>query len=490
MRMKFLKRFRPTKLLKHFSEPPRDPRAQAARIDFMEENVLLPVKAFMIFLLFSFIYLSGAFDKPSKNTFSGTTALEIEQARINLEETVMLKEERERKDSSFKRVKAYFWGYVAISAVGAFFLIFMDRFNLNFIQWLVVFVNLMDAVFLTAWTFETGALRDSLYWIFLGLIIRNAVSVPITAMQISLNISLIGCFTFAGIWDWAYVDAGIQNSAAETVPFEAFTVRIVLMALLMVCCYGVQTIFDNQRQAREDREDFAARQQQLETAGRLAAEIAHQIKNPLSIITNSLFTLERNLAKDGAQEAKPPRQLEIIREEVDRADRIITELMGYAQLAEGRVENLDVADEIERAIEQVFPPGSDFKTAIERNIEPGLPFLKMQRGHLNEILVNILKNSRDIQNGDARIEILARQDKEFHILITIDDNGPGIPPERVEQVFEPYFTTKGDGSGLGLSIVKHNTEIYGGRVRARPSALKGARFEIELPTRTLMRLSK
>jgi signal transduction histidine kinase len=163
--------------------------------------------------------------------------------------------------------------------------------------------------------------------------------------------------------------------------------------------------------------------------------------------------------------------------------------MGYAQLAEGRVENLDVADEIERAIEQVFPPGSEFDTTIERNIEPDLPALKMQRGHLNEILVNILKNSRDVQNNDARIEIHARQDKEFQVTITIDDNGPGIPPERGEQVFEPYFTTKDTGSGLGLSIVKHNTEIYGGQVRVAAGALKGARFEIELPTRTLMRLS-
>jgi signal transduction histidine kinase len=486
--MKFLKRLRLIRLLKLFSEPPRDPRAQAARIDFMEENVFLPVKAFVIFLLFSFIYGSGTFDPPSPNIVPRTTQLEIEQARVDMEETVKLKEETERKNASIKRVKGYFWIYLTLSSAGAFFLIFMGRFNLNFIQWLVVFINLIDAIFLTAWTFETGALKDSLYWIFLGLIIRNAVSVPIPAMQISLNLCLVGCFAFAGIWDWAYVDAGLQGSGGELIPVEAFTVRLVLMALLMVCCYGVQTIFDNQRQAREDKEDFAARQQQLESAGRLAAEVAHQIKNPLSIITNSLFTLERNMKKEDPAKSQPSRQLEIIREEVDRADRIITELMGYAQLAEGRVENLDVNDEIERAIEQVFPPGSDFETAVELNIEPDLPALKMQRGHLNEILVNILKNSRDVQNGDARIHIQAHQGDNDQVTITIDDNGPGILPKRVEQVFEPYFTTKDSGSGLGLSIVKHNTEIYGGHVRVASGSLKGARIEIELPTRTLMRL--
>lgn len=486
--MNFLRRFRLKRLLRLFNEPPRDPRAQSDRICFMEERVLLPVKAFVIMLLFGFIYGSGTFDTPSRNIVVRTTQLEIEQARVDVEETVKLKEEIERKNASNRRVKRYVWTYLALSSVGAFFLVFMGRFNLSFIQWLVVFANLTDAIFLTAWTFETGALRDSLYWIFLGLIIRNAVSVPITAMQISLNLCVVACFAFAGIWDWAYVDAGLQGTEDVAIPVEALTVRLVLMALLMLCCYGVQTIFDNQRQAREDKEEFAARQQQLETAGRLAGEIAHQIKNPLSIITNSLYTLEKHLGTEDKGETRQPRQLEIIREEVERADRIITELMGYAQLAEGRVENLDVADEIERAIEQVFPPGSDFETVIERNIEPNLPALKMQRGHLNEILVNILKNSRDVQNGDAQIEIHASQAKDYHIFITIDDNGPGIPPERVEQVFEPYFTTKDSGSGLGLSIVKHNTEIYGGHVHVAASELHGARFEIELPTRTLMRL--
>lgn len=483
--MNILKRILSLRFFRLYLNPARDPQAQKARIDFMEENVFLPVKGFVIILLFSFIYGSGTFNHPVPT--SASDAPEIGLDRAALAETINLIEDS-KFEFSVKRVKGFFWAYVAINTVGALFLIFMHRFNLNFIQWLVVAINLIDAVFLTAWTIETGALTNSLYWIFLGLIIRNAVSVPIPAMQITLNLSVIGCFAFAGVMDKAIVDAGLERLDTEAVPVEAFLVRLMLMALLIVCCYGVQALFDKQREAREDKEDFAARQQQLETAGRLAAEIAHQIKNPLSIITNSLFTLEKKMKKDGDEESPPSRQLEIIREEVDRADRIITELMGYAQLAEGRVENLDVADEIERAIEQVFPQGADFKTVIKRDIEPGLPALKMQRGHLNEILVNIFKNSRDVQNGDARIEIHARQDKEFHVLITIDDNGPGIPPERVEQVFEPYFTTKGDGSGLGLSIVKHNTEIYGGHVRVAPSPLKGARFEIELPTRTLMRL--
>lgn len=485
--MNFLRKIKLLKFFSLFAAPAKDPQAQEARIDFMEENVFLPVKAFVIFLLFSFIYGSGTFEHPHPADETPSEDLEIKRAEVDLEETVQLQTEAEQKISTIKRVKGYFWAYVTVSGIGAFFLLFMHRFNLNFIQWLVVLVNLIDAIFLTAWTFETGALTDSLYWILLGLIIRNAVSVPVAAMQVSLNLCTIGCFAFAGIVDWAYVVEGIKDSGAETVPVQALTVRLALMALLTVCCQGVQILFDNQRQAREDKEEFAARQQQLETAGRLAAEIAHQIKNPLSIITNSLFTLERHVNREQGDDAKPNRQLEIIREEVDRADRIITELMGYAQLAEGRVENLALANEVTRALEQVFPPGASFNTVVETDISPDLPPLKMQHGHLNEILVNILKNSRDIQDEDARIEIGARLGSNENVIVTIDDNGPGIADDSVERVFEPYYTTKNKGSGLGLSIVKHNSEIYGGHVRVVPGNLKGARFEIELPTRTLMR---
>jgi signal transduction histidine kinase len=487
--MKTAQRNRFSELLRVLISPARDPRTQEARIDFMEENVFLPVKVFVIFLLFFFIYFSGTFG-PQANQLSANFRAEPD---IVLDKDsgmglTGLAEDVER-DYSFDRVTKTFWVYVGINFITAFFLIYMHRFNITFIQWIVVANSLIDAVFLTAWSAETGLLTDSIYWIFLGLIIRNGVSMPVPTLQIASNLAIVGCFIYGGVYNRIFLAMDLRGMDEGSLDVESLAVRIGLMLMLMATGLGVQVLFDKQREALEDKEDFAARQQQLETAGRLAAEIAHQIKNPLSIITNSLFTMERKIKKDEGDEAQPPRQLEIIREEVNRVDRIITELMGYAQLAEGRVENLDVADEIERAIEQVFPPGSEFDTTIERNIAPDLPALKMQRGHLNEILVNILKNSRDVQNGDARIEIHARQDKEFQVTITIDDNGPGIPPERGEQVFEPYFTTKDTGSGLGLSIVKHNTEIYGGQVRVAAGALKGARFEIELPTRTLMRLS-
>jgi two-component system, NtrC family, sensor kinase len=182
-------------------------------------------------------------------------------------------------------------------------------------------------------------------------------------------------------------------------------------------------------------------------------------------------------------------QLNIIREEVERADRIITELMGYARLSEGRVEKLSVTEELERAIEQVFPPAAKYKVTVKRHYSPALPGVLMQRGHLSEVLVNLLQNAREAMNGQGTIEVAARYGENYSIIVTISDNGPGIPEERLEQVFEPYFTTKEKGTGLGLSIVKHNVDLYGGKIRVESKLGKGTTFILEFPGKTFLRLS-
>jgi signal transduction histidine kinase len=112
----------------------------------------------------------------------------------------------------------------------------------------------------------------------------------------------------------------------------------------------------------------------------------------------------------------------------------------------------------------------------------------MQRGHISEVFVNILQNAREAMQGKGAIMVGTRYGENYSVVVTISDNGPGIPPEKVSQIFEPYFTTKEKGTGLGLAIVKHNTEIYGGTVDIESELGNGTRFTINLPARTLMRI--
>lgn len=268
---------------------------------------------------------------------------------------------------------------------------------------------------------------------------------------------------------------------------------IVLVAWAL-CCYGIQVLFEKQKRAEAEATEFAVRQERLQTAGRLAAEIAHQIKNPLGIITNAAFCLQRAV-RDGETSAEErgqdiDQQVQIIREEVDHADQIITELMGYAQLAEGTVERLEVGDEVDNAILEVFPPSVKYRVEVVKRYEPSLQSLLMQKRHLSSILVNLLQNAREAMNGVGRIEVEVRYGKNDSVIIAISDNGPGIAPDKIDKIFEAHFSTRAKGTGLGLAIVKHNTEIYGGVVNVESELGKGTRFTLEFPARILMRLSK
>ena len=283
--------------------------------------------------------------------------------------------------------------------------------------------------------------------------------------------------------DFEDTGRSLRNVPVMQDPTEPFLVRVIVIWLMTICCYGVQVLFEKQRQATDEAREFSNRQAQLRSAGRLAAEIAHQIKNPLGIINNAAYSLQRVLL-----DAKGSEQVEIIREEVERSDRILTRLMGYAQLAEGQVEKLNVTEELDRAITAVFPPGAKYQVKIERDYSTELPLLMMQRGHLSEILKNLLQNAREAMNGEGHLTVSAHNGLDSSIVVRVGDNGPGIPKERLGKIFQPYFSTKEKGTGLGLSIVKHNTEIYGGIVHVESELGKGTRFMVQLPTRTVMKL--
>jgi signal transduction histidine kinase len=264
---------------------------------------------------------------------------------------------------------------------------------------------------------------------------------------------------------------------------EPFFLRLVVLLLMSAGCYGTQLLLERQEFAVEE----TARRSQLRSAGRLAAEFAHQIKNPLAIINNAAFSLQRSLRDN---KADATHQIQIIQEEVARADRVITQIVGYAQLSEGRVEKLEVIEELDRAIAQVFPPAVPTGIKIHREYGRGFPPLLMQRGHLLEMFVNLLQNAREALHGQGNIYVTAENYRDYSIEISVRDDGPGIAPEKAERIFEAYYTTKEKGTGLGLAIVKHNVELYGGTIRVESKLGQGAKFILLFPAKMLMRLHK
>jgi len=442
--------------------PPQE--QMAVRLQTVERDVILPVKACFILILIFNLFFSSWFDN------------------VALPQT-----------DAQKAVQRFFPVYLLLNVIVAAVLLFRRKMPTVVTQRFIFASNFMDGVFLAALVVMTNGVESALYWLFVALIVRNALSCPLAAPQLILNFSFSLLYLAASLVEW-FVTRSISDvddtprlpgEEFAKFPVETFLLRMFVLWLAAAWCYAMQVLFEKHRRAAEEGQEYAVRQEQLRSAGRLAAKIAHQIKNPLGIINNAAYSVQRAL-----QEGKPvnPQQIEIIREEIDRADQTITKLMGYSQLAEGRVERLNVADEIESAIAQAVPAAAKYPVQVERDIAPNLPALLMQKAHLGEVLVNLIQNAREaFVGGKGRITVGAKADEDHSVVVTIADDGPGIPKSRLDKIFQAYFTTKEKGTGLGLSIVKHNVELYGGTVRAESELGKGTRFILHFPTRTIVR---
>lgn len=443
--------------------PPPDSPQLERRIRIMERDIVLPAKAAAIAMLMHSFYFTPWIGIVSSNL-----------------------------DVAVESTQYFFWLYVVVNAVVALLLLFMDHLPIAAVEWAVFTMSLVDGIFVSALTLVTGGYDSIMYWIFLGLIVRSSVSVPRATSQLMLNFTLIACYVLAGVIDISLAEnlarAEIHIMDVPENPAEHLLLRLILLLLMTGCCYALQVLLERHRQALEQAQEFALRENQLHSAGRLAAEFAHQIKNPLAIINNAVFSLRRAI-----QEKKGDLNVQImmIEEEVGRADRIIEQVMGYAQLSEGRVEKVDVKEALDQAVLQVFPPGAQYKIHIHRDYAQDFPPLLMQRRHVAETFLNLLQNARDALDGkEGNVFVKARCWNDYTVEVSIADDGPGLANGKKEQIFEPYYTTKPKGTGLGLATVKHNVELYGGSVRVESELGKGACFTVLFPGRTLVKLSK
>jgi len=442
-----------------FEIPAPDAARSRRRIELMERTLMLPAKLFFVGVVFySFNYSPWMFQISSG------------------------------MDVTVETVQLIFWFYILISTLLALPLFAAARLPLALLQWTVVTSALVDGLLLAAMTLITGGMDSILFWLFLGLILRNAVSVPPGFSQLFLNFATSLCYALVAVMD-VVVANNLDETTSRALDLspqegigEPFVLRMLVLWLTTMTCYGVQAFFEKQRLAAEEAGEFAARENQLHSAGRLAAEFAHQIKNPLAVINNAAYSLRRALHQTNPAAEQ---QLEIIQEEVARADRVITQVMGYAQLSEGRVEKLDVVKKIDQAIAQVFPAALPTEIRLVKKFAAHPPPLLMQRAHLSEIMVNLLQNAREAlgARGNILVEVVALRDQAMEI--SVADDGPGIAPDKVERIFEAYFTTKEKGTGLGLAIVKHNVELYGGTVRVDSELGKGAKFTVVFPAKAL-----
>ena len=229
-------------------------------------------------------------------------------------------------------------------------------------------------------------------------------------------------------------------------------------------------------------EDQIRRSERLASIGELAASIAHEIRNPLGAISNSVCMLKQDLSLNGDDQ----KLFEMVVEETDRLNNIITNFLTFAHPAEyhfAKTDILAIINETLLLLEQ--DERFNEKIKIIKVYENNIPKVYLDQNWIRKVFWNLLVNSIDAMPRGGKIHIHVRRPKvpdNEEIEIVVADTGKGIPPEIMKKIFEPFFTTKKTkGTGLGLSIVHRIVDNHGGVIDVKSERNKGTAFTIRLP---------
>ncbi len=238
----------------------------------------------------------------------------------------------------------------------------------------------------------------------------------------------------------------------------------------------------------------ARRAERLAALGQLSAGLAHEIRNPLGVIKGSAEMLSQKVA--GSQ----PLVAELagyISSEVNRLNALVVRFLDFARPSKLETRPERISEIVDHALESAAASFPNAKVKIERQYAPGLPEIQADRQLCEQVFVNLITNALQAMegqpgslkgtpdgtlNGMLRLSIAPEVSNGGPgVCVTVEDSGPGVPPELREQIFNPFFTSKKDGVGLGLSIVAKIVDDHRGTIRLDSDTTKGARFRVFFP---------
>jgi signal transduction histidine kinase len=218
--------------------------------------------------------------------------------------------------------------------------------------------------------------------------------------------------------------------------------------------------------------------ERLSTLGLLAAEVAHEIRNPLTVMKMLFHSLDLKFPADDPRE----RDAEIVAEKMDHLNRIVDQLLGYARSTEPTLELVDVNDLLDDVLLLTRQKLSQQNIKLTREFGEALPKVRADRGQIEQACLNLILNAADAMlHGGTLIVSSAISHQPSAISLSFADTGTGMAPEKQQEIFEPFFTMKSRGTGLGLAVVKKIVEAHRGRIEVESALKKGTTVRIVLP---------
>ncbi len=257
-------------------------------------------------------------------------------------------------------------------------------------------------------------------------------------------------------------DASVFDQPSDAAPRE---VRVLAGAL--------GTMLDRLEASRHE----LARQESLAAMGMMAAGLAHEIRTPLSIVSGSAEMLGRNAAPGSREEELTA----FILSETGRLSRLVNDLLSFARPREPERRPVDLADIAGQVVSAMSGEYEASQVALEADLTPAP--VNGDGDQLYQVVLNLLANARKASPAGSRVRVTCRVQDDV-VLLEIRDRGSGIPPERLADVWTPFFTTGGGGTGLGLPIVRRIVEAHGGTVTLESQPDAGTTAIVRLPARS------
>ncbi len=226
--------------------------------------------------------------------------------------------------------------------------------------------------------------------------------------------------------------------------------------------------------------DELRRAERLAAVGRISAQITHEIRNPL----NAIGLNAELLAEELGETAEPPREaielVQAISREVDRLNGVAEEYLRFARPPRPQVARHDVDEILSGLLDFLGPEMEAAGVSVRRDLPGGLPAVRGDEGALRAVFLNLLRNAREAMPRGGTIGVRTRE-AEGTVEVEVADTGGGIPPGDLTRIFEPFYSTKERGTGLGLAFTQQVVREHGGSIRCESGVGKGTTFTVRLP---------
>lgn len=238
---------------------------------------------------------------------------------------------------------------------------------------------------------------------------------------------------------------------------------------------NLQALVDERTRELRAAQEQLLMQERLATLGRVAGSIAHELRNPLAVVRNASYYLQETAR--GRLQGRPLRHLEVIDEYVERANRAITTILDFTQARPTRPVRVSVRTLLDRAVvDAALPPGVDVLLDVQRR----LPEVWVDDQQLTVVFRNLLTNAAQAMPHGGTVKVCGWR-APGQVVVSVTDCGEGIAPEYVPRVFEPLFTTRRVGVGLGLAICRAFVEVNRGTIAIESELGKGTTVTLTLP---------